>query len=105
MSAAPEEKVGAARSEELSEERSEESALPTVEDSSETVLRSEEQELYDFGQVQCAVVYSVDCAGGVAAWYRVQVPEHWPVSSSAECVRSLQLVHILVIISLYSYAS
>jgi hypothetical protein len=85
MSAAPEEKVGAARSEELAEEPSEEPALPTAEDNSETVLRSEEQELYDFGQVQCTVVYSVDCAGGVAAWYRVQVPEHWPVSRSTKC--------------------
>jgi hypothetical protein len=83
MSAAPEDKVGAARSEELSQELSEEPLLPT-EDNSETVLHPEEQELYDFGQVQCTVVYSVDCAGGIAAWHRVQVPEHWPVSSSAE---------------------
>jgi hypothetical protein len=93
MSAAPEENLGAARSEELCEELSEEPAHPTAEDSSETVLRSEEQELLcDFGQVLCTVVYSVDCAGGVAAWYRVQVPEHWPVSSSAKCYYDILFV-------------
>eukprot|EP00953_Heterococcus_sp_UTEX-ZZ885_P009409 5550-Heterococcus_DN1.PRE.3 len=101
MSAAPEEKVGVARFEELSEKRSDEPALSTAEDSSETVLRSEEQELlYDFGQVQCTVVYNVDCAGGVAAWYRVQVPEHWPVSSSAKCYSVADRYYVLI---LYAY--